>query len=308
MKVYSNYIDYKVERPIITIGAFDGVHLGHREILHKLCKTASEKNGESVVLTRWPHPRIVLDQDKSIKLLNTLDEKLALLEIAGVQHTVVLTFTEAFSKLSSTQFIENILVKKLNVAHLIVGFNHHFGKDREGNYDKIAEYAQKFGFTSEKLDAKFVEDEKVSSTLIRHALLQGKVELANTFLGYDYSITGEVVTGDKIGRTIGFPTANIRVNHDFKLIPQNGVYAVVTTIDGKHINGMMNIGVRPTIHADAKLSIEVNLFNFSENIYGREITVEFKHWIRNEMKFNSIDQLKQQIVADKEEATKILGR
>ena len=307
MQVYFDFKDYRVKRPIITIGAFDGVHLGHYEILKSLCTTAGEKEGESLVLTFWPHPRMILDKDNSIKLLNTLEEKIALFEKAGVENLVILTFNKTFSDLSYSEFIKTVLVEKLNVFHLIVGYNHHFGKNREGNYDKISEYALTFGFTSEKLDVKYIENVKVSSSLIRDALLKGDVDLANRQLGYEYSITGRVIPGDKIGRTIGFPTANISVNHDFKLIPHNGVYAVYVTVENKNIKGMMNIGVRPSINSDAKLTLEVHLFNFSGDIYGKDITVHFKRWIRQEMHFENIEQLTKQLNIDKTEISNILG-
>lgn len=307
MQVYFEYKDYQVKRPIITIGAFDGVHLGHCEILNKLCLSAAEKNGESLVLTFWPHPRVILDHDNSLKLLNTLEEKIALFEKAGIQHLVILKFTDAFSNLSYSDFIKTVLVEKLNVFHLIVGFNHHFGKNREGNYDKISEYTKIYGFTSEKLDAKYIENVKVSSSLIRNALLTGNVNLANKHLGYEYSISGKVIQGDKIGHTIGFPTANISILHDFKLIPHNGVYAVKAKVDDKIIKGMMNIGVRPTINSNANLTLEVHLFNFAADIYGKEITVYFIQWIRKEIHFNNIEQLVRQLNVDKNEISNILG-
>jgi len=307
LQVYFDFKDYKVKRPIITIGAFDGVHLGHNEILKRLCTTAIEKKGESLVLTFWPHPRIILDHENSLKLLNTLEEKIALFEKAGVDNLVILTFNDTFSNLSYSDFIKTVLVEKLNVFHLIVGYNNHFGKNREGNYDKISEFALTFGFTSEKLDVKYIENVKVSSSLIRDALLNGNVDLANKQLGYEYSITGKVIPGDKIGRTIGFPTANISVLNDFKLIPHNGVYAVCVTVGDKKFKGMMNIGVRPTINSKAKLTLEVHLFNFYDDIYGEEITVYFKQWIRQEMHFNNLEQLIKQLNTDKTEVLNILG-
>jgi riboflavin kinase/FMN adenylyltransferase len=308
LKVHYNFDNYKVQKPVITVGAFDGVHKGHVEILNLVRNYALKINGESVVVTFWPHPRLVLNHDESIRLLNTLDEKLSLFANAGIDHVVVIPFTEEFSELSSNQFIEEIMVKKLNVNHLIVGFNHHFGKGREGNFETMKEYAGHFGFTIEKLDAQMVENEKVSSTLIRKALNEGDIELANKCLGYHYSITGKVLEGKKIGRTIGFPTANVLINEAFKLVPKVGVYAVIVSVDDRQYPGMLNIGYNPTIDSsNVKLSIEVHLINFADNLYDKEITLIFQKRVRDEIKFEGLDHLKKQLNADKAEIMKILG-
>lgn len=308
MKVHHNFDNYIVQQPVITTGVFDGVHKGHVEILERLKKSASKINGESVIVTFWPHPRLVLNQDNSIKLINTLDEKLFLFEKSGIQHVVIIPFTEEFSKLSSHQFMEDIMVNKLKVNHLIVGFNHHFGKGREGNFELMQQYSKQFGFTLEKLDAQLVENEKVSSTLIRNALNDGDVTSANKYLGYNYSITGKVMEGRKIGRTIDFPTANIKVNHDFKLVPKIGVYAVEVTVSGTNYPGMLNIGYRPTVETNSvQVTIEVHLINFNGDLYHKDLTLIFKQRIRNEVKFDSLEQLKQQLNADKAEVIKILG-
>jgi len=308
LKVHYNFDNYKVQKPVITVGAFDGVHKGHVEILNLVRNYALKINGESIVVTFWPHPRLVLNHDESIRLLNTLDEKLSLFANAGIDHVVVIPFTEEFSELSSNQFIEEIMVKKLNVNHLIVGFNHHFGKGREGNFETMKEHAGHFGFTIEKLDAQMVENEKVSSTLIRKALNEGDIELANKCLGYHYSITGKVLEGKKIGRTIGFPTANVLINEAFKLVPKVGVYAVIVSVDGRQYPGMLNIGYNPTIDSsNVKLSIEVHLINFADNLYDKEITLIFQKRVRDEVKFEGLDHLKKQLNADKAEIMKILG-
>jgi len=308
LKVHHNFDNYIVQQPVITTGVFDGVHKGHVEILERLKKSASKINGESVIVTFWPHPRLVLNQDNSIKLINTLDEKLFLFEKSGIQHVVIIPFTEEFSKLSSHQFMEDIMVNKLKVNHLIVGFNHHFGKGREGNFELMQQYSKQFGFTLEKLDAQLVENEKVSSTLIRNALNDGDVTSANKYLGYNYSITGKVMEGRKIGRTIDFPTANIKVNHDFKLVPKIGVYAVEVTVSGTNYPGMLNIGYRPTVETNSvQVTIEVHLINFNGDLYHKDLTLIFKQRIRNEVKFDSLEQLKQQLNADKAEVIKILG-
>lgn len=307
MEVHFDYKSYNVENAVVTTGVFDGVHKGHLEILERLKKAARAIQGSPVVITFWPHPRLVLHLDPAIKLLNTLDEKLELLEKAGIEHVVVIPFTEEFSQLSSDDFITKILVEKLNVRHLIVGFNHHFGKGREGDFDQMLTYGERFGFSVEKLEAQIVENEKVSSTLIRKALVSGEVDVASRYLGYDYSITGTVIVGNRIGRTIGFPTANLRVNHDFKLIPKEGVYAVNVDVCGIRYAGMLNMGYRPTINANpAPISIEVHLINFEGDLYEKDITLHFKQRIRDEVKFSGIEALKQQLNADKAAVMKIL--
>jgi len=308
LKVYYNFENYHVQKPVVTVGVFDGLHKGHIAILDRVKHSAQEVQGDTVIVTFWPHPRLVLNQDVSIKLINTIDEKLQLFEKFGVQHIVIIPFTEEFSKISSQQFIEDILVNKLKVNHLIIGFNHHFGKAREGNFELMNEYSKQFGFTLEKLDAQMVENEKVSSTLIRTSLNNGDIITANKYLGYDYMITGKVVKGKKIGRTIGFPTANILVNQDYKLVPKTGVYAVEVEVSGKRYPGMLNVGYNPTIDpARTKLNIEAHLLNFSGDLYEMDITLLFKQRIRDEIKFEGLDQLKKQLNSDKAEVLKILG-
>jgi len=293
---------------VITTGIFDGVHIGHVEIINKLNKVAKEIGGESVVVTFWPHPRLVLKQNLSLKLLNTLDEKLYLLEKFGVQHLVTIPFTMEFSQLSSQDFITKILVDKLKVTRLIVGFNHHFGKDREGNFKVIKNYADLLHFSVEKLEAKIVDNEKVSATLIRNVLSKGNIDEARKLLGYDYMLTGTVVEGNKIGKSIGFPTANLLISDDFKCIPRKGVYAVEVDVSGARLPGMLNIGYRPTINAhSAQLSIEVHIINYEGNNYGEKITLFFKQWIRDEEKFVNLNALKQQLQSDKMKVMEILG-
>ena len=308
MKVFSDYTKFNVSNPVITIGVFDGVHKGHVEILNRLKKLAEEKNGESVVVTFWPHPRLVLKQDASIKLINNLEEKEELLEKAGVQNLVVFEFTEKFSKLTSDEFIREILINKLHVKHLIVGYNHQFGHGREGNFNLIQKYAEQFNFTIERLDAKIVENEKVSSTLIRKAIDKGDITLANSYLGYSYMLSGRVVEGNKLGRSIGFPTANIEPHEEFKLIPGEGVYAVLIDVKCSFYKGMLNIGKRPTVNSDPDhRSIEVHIFDFNEDLYNQSITIYFKQRIRDEIKFKSIEELKRQLHVDKSDISKILS-
>lgn len=308
MEVHYNFKNYNVNQPVITTGVFDGVHKGHVEILERVKRSAHNTNGESVIVTFWPHPRLVLNLDNSIKLINTLDEKLQLFEKYHIDHVVVVPFTEEFSKLTSLQFTKEILVNNLNVKHLIIGFNHHFGNGREGNFETMQKYSEEFGFTLEKLDAQLVENEKVSSTLIRKALANGDAVSANKYLGYEYMITGKVVEGRKLGRTIGFPTANIQVNYNFKLIPKIGVYAVTVDMAGKLYPGMLNIGYKPTVELNPEvMTIEVHVIDFSGDLYNKDITICFRQRIRDEVKFNSLEHLKQQLNADKSEVMKILG-
>lgn len=302
MKIHYDYTGYDAQNAAITIGVFDGVHKGHVAILNRILEMARKINGESVVVTFWPHPRLVLKQDKSIKLINTLEEKQKLLEKLGIDHLIIIPFTEEFAQQTSEEFIKHILIDKLHVKHLVVGFNHHFGRGREGNFDQIQQFAQMYNFDVERLDAKLVENEHVSSTKIRNALGIGDIQTANSFLGYNYSITGSVVDGNKIGRDIGFPTANIQIDHDFKLLPKEGVFIVEAEIDNQKYPAMLNIGFKPTINQPEKtLSIEAHIIGFSENIYKKSITIYFHKRIRDELKFDNIEQLKNQLLSDKQE-------
>ncbi|HEX2936361.1 MAG TPA: bifunctional riboflavin kinase/FAD synthetase [Bacteroidales bacterium] len=302
MKIHYDYTGYDAQHAAITIGVFDGVHKGHKEILNRILEIAKKIKGQSVVVTFWPHPRLVLKQDNSIKLINTLEEKQKLLEKQGIDHLIIIPFTEAFSQQTSEEFIKNVLIDKLHVKHLVVGFNHHFGRDREGNFEQIQKFAQSYQFEVEKLDAKIIENEHVSSTKIRNALGIGDIETANSFLGYSYSITGRVVDGNKIGRDIGFPTANIQLDHDFKLLPKEGVYIVEAEIDKLKYPAMLNIGFKPTINQPEKnMSIEAHIIGFSGDIYKKNVTIYFHKRIRDEIKFDNLEQLKKQLVSDKQE-------
>lgn len=305
MKVHYDYTGYDAQHAAITIGVFDGVHKGHTVILNRIIEIARNINGQSVVVTFWPHPRLVLKQDNSIKLINTLEEKQNLLEKCGIDHLIIIPFTETFSQQTSEEFIKNVLIDKLHVKHLVVGFNHHFGRDREGNFEQIQSFAQIYQFEVEKLDAKTIENEHVSSTKIRNALAIGDIVTANSFLGYNYSITGSVVEGNKIGRDIGFPTANIQIDHDFKLLPKEGVYIVEAEIENRRHPAMLNIGFKPTINQyDKNISIEAHIIGFSDNIYKKKVTIYFQKRIRDELKFENLEALKKQLISDKEEAIK----
>lgn len=307
MKIYRNYTEFNIEKPVVTIGVFDGVHLGHVEILKKLNSIADKMGGESVVLTFWPHPRIVLKQDSELKLINTLSEKEELLAQNHIKHLIILPFTEEFSKISSTEFVKNILVDMIKVKSLIVGFNHHFGHSREGNFDSIKTFANQYNFQIEKLDAQLIENEKVSSTLIRKALLAGDIVAANKYLGYAYQLTGTIVQGSRIGREIGFPTANLKIEEEYKIIPCLGVYAAFAIIDGIKYMSMLNIGFRPTINMHPhNMSIEAHILNFSGDLYQKRITLMLIKRIRDERRFNGIEELKQQLESDKKEVFSIL--
>jgi len=308
LKIHDNYNSYNVQKPVITSGVFDGVHLGHQKILNKVKEVAFINGGESVVVTFWPHPREVLRKDDSLKLINSIEEKLVLLEKYGIEHVVLIPFTPDFSKLSSKEYILDILVSKLHVNHLIIGYNHHFGHDRLGNFDTILQYAATCNFTAEQVTPKSINKTNISSTIVRKALLDGDIETANKYLGYQYQLSGNVIVGNKIGRTIGYPTANVKVSHNFKIIPKTGVYAVWAKTNNTIYPAMLNIGFRPTLNESApQLSIEAHLIGFQGDIYDKEIILFFQSRIRDEVKFSGLEQLTKQLDNDREVVSKILG-
>ncbi len=300
MKIFREIPGIRIKTPVVTVGMFDGLHLGHDKIISRLKEIAMQKGGHTFVFTFWPHPRLVLNNSNvSIKLLCTLNEKLALFRNKGIDFTVVLPFTPQFSRLSSLEFIRDYLVKKIYVDTLVVGFNHHFGHDREGNIDNLRMYARQFGFQVEKVEPFQLGDQHVSSTLIRQALEHGDIQQVNNMLGYNYVLHGSVVKGDKLGRKIEFPTANLKVDM-YKALPKNGVYAVEVEYQNKRYPAMLNIGCRPTIdHAGGQFRIEVHIFNFNENLYGTELKIFFHTRIREEKKFENINSLKHQLEKDK---------
>jgi riboflavin kinase/FMN adenylyltransferase len=301
LKIYRNIKNFKAKNPVVTIGTFDGVHLGHLQIFNKLKEKAKEINGESVVVTFWPHPRFVLGKSSdNIKMINTLDEKIKLIGEQDIDHLVIIRFTKSFAKLSSCQFIEQYLHNKINVKALIVGYDHHFGKDRDGSFEVLKSCALQYGFSIDKVEPYIVNNEIISSTLIRKAIIEGDLEKANQYLAKKYFFSGKVINGKKIGRDLGFPTANIQLSENYKLIPACGVYAVETEINGKRYKGMLNLGYRPTINSDkTNHSIEVHIINFKGDIYNQNIRVYFYKKIRNEIKFHSLERLKQQLIMDK---------
>ena len=283
---------------VITIGTFDGLHKGHQFILNRLNEIAEKEKVESFVLTFFPHPRHVLfAEDQNLKLLNTIDEKITELEKSGVKHFIIHEFTKEFSRTKSINFIRDILVSKLNIKHMVVGHDHHFGRNREGSFDELNELSQLYNFALEEIPAQEAEDVTVSSTKIRNALLQGKVQQANALLGYNYSLSGQVISSNQLGRKIGFPTANIKVNNERKLVPGDGVYAVKVNVDKHKYYGMLNIGIKPTTENNNH-QIEVNIFDFSKQIYGQEISVELIKRIRDEKKFRDLKTLQHQLKKD----------
>lgn len=305
MKVYTNIEDFKdVKNAVVTTGTFDGVHLGHQKIISRLKEVAKEHNGETVLLTFYPHPRMVLfPEDNELKLLNTQQEKIELLEKYGVDHLIIYPFTKEFSRLTSVEFVRNILVNKIKTKCLIIGYNHHFGRNREGTFEHLKEYGPLYGFEVEEIPAKDIEHIEISSTKIRKALQIGDVKGATTFLGHFYSLSGKVIEGLKLGRKIGYPTANIVVDDKYKLIPADGVYAVKIKHNDAIYAGMLSIGNNPTVVGKGR-SIEVNIFDFDKNIYDEQVTIYFVERLRNEVKFNNLEELKEQLLKDKENASK----
>lgn len=307
MKVYHDINHFNVAKPILTVGSFDGVHLGHQKVIDRLNEIASKKNGKSVIFTFSPHPRLVLNkQEDSLRLLTTLDEKIELLEKAGIDHLIIFPFTREFAELSYTDFVRIILVKHLNIDTLVVGYDHKFGKDRKGDFEILKGLSMAFNFELEKLDALLSDDVNVSSTKIREALQNGNIKKANKYLGYPFSLHGTVVEGQKLGRKIHFPTANIEASDPHKIIPGYGVYASKIIIDGRTYHGMLNIGTRPTINNNADhRSIEVHIFDFNRDIYKKQVELKFVTKVRDEQKFGSIDSLRAQLEQDKTDVLEI---
>lgn len=305
MKVYHSIEEFNtLECAVVTTGTFDGVHVGHRKILQRLDEVAKANNGESVLLTFHPHPRTVLQPDMELKLLTNLEEKISLLEEAGLDHLIIHPFTLEFSRTSSLEFVRNLIVNKIGAKHLVIGYDHHFGRNREGSFEHLKEFGPVYGFDVEEISAQDVDDVNVSSTKIRQALHDGDVETAHSFLTYPYHITGWVVKGDQIGNTIGFPTANLEINDVHKLIPSDGVYTVEVKRGNDTLLGMCNIGHRPTVHGTER-RIEVHLLDFEGDLYGEKLVVLFHHRIRSEKKFDSVEELKSQLQQDELEARRL---
>ncbi len=293
---------------VITIGTFDGVHMGHRQILEKLKTTAARVKGETVIITFHPHPRkVVSSQILGVRLINTLEERLALLKEHGIDHVVVVPFTDAFANQPAEDYIRDFLIGRFHPHTIIIGYDHRFGRGRAGDYILLEEKAGVYDYKLEEIPKHILEDISISSSKIREAILHNEIDTANKLLGYEFFFTGTVVDGDKLGRQLGYPTANLKMNDEEKLIPGNGIYAVYASLPGdtKKIKGMMSIGFRPTVDGKKRV-IEVNLFDFNKDIYGQELTVYVKKYLREEIKFDGLEALVKQIDADKVESLKAL--
>ncbi|MDI5889137.1 bifunctional riboflavin kinase/FAD synthetase [Flavobacterium yafengii] len=308
MKIFHSINDFSsTKKTILTLGTFDGVHIGHKKILKKLTQNTENQKYESLVLTFFPHPRMVLQEHSDIKLLNTIDEKIDLLEKIGIENLVIHPFDEAFSRLTAEEFVSNILVDRFHIQKIVIGHDHRFGRNRTANIDDLIDYGKEYGFEVEQISVQEINDISVSSTKIRNALLEGDMALANDYLGYNYFLTGSIIQGKQLGRTIGFPTANLKIEENYKLIPQNGVYIVKSIIDGQIVFGMMNIGFNPTVDGQ-KQSIEIHYFDFNADLYNQKISVSILHRIRSEQKFESVDLLKEQLEKDKKTALTFLNK
>lgn len=307
MKIYTNLDNYKsTNKTFVTIGTFDGVHIGHQKVIKKLINSAKKKKTSSVLLTFFPHPRMVLQKDLDIKLINTIEERTSLLEKLGLDVLIIHPFSEKFAKLSALEFVRKILVNKLNIAKLVIGYDHHFGKNREGNFEQLQEYGHTYNFKAKEISQQDISNITVSSTKIRKAIEKGNIEKANSYLGYNFMLTGTVVNGKNLGEKIGFPTANLFIKETYKLLPKTGAYVVKSQIDGKTIFGMMNIGFRPTVSGENQ-TIEIHFFDFNENLYAKKIQIEVLSFLRDEQKFESVDALKNQLESDKQKSLSFIN-
>ncbi|EKB50705.1 bifunctional riboflavin kinase/FAD synthetase [Cecembia lonarensis] len=308
MRIYEGTDHFgKVNNPVVTSGTFDGVHLGHQKILKRIRTIADEIGGETILITFWPHPRLVLyPNEHNLRLLTTFEEKTKLLKDFGIDHLLTIPFTKEFAALSSAEFIQQILVDTIKTRKLVIGYDHRFGKNREGGFDYLKANMHHFGFELEEISREDVDNVGVSSTKIRKALEEGKVEVANEYLGRPYELNGIIIKGQQLGRAIGFPTANIHIPHDYKLIPCDGAYAVTANVEGETHQGMLNIGNRPTVNGNSQ-TIEVNLFDFDGDLYDKRIAVQLKAYLRPEVKFSDLDELKGQLQQDKEAALRLLA-
>ena len=302
MKIFQKTSSFSSEeKTFVTIGTFDGVHFGHKKIIEKLVSEAKKSKKKSVLLTFFPHPRMILQKDASIELINTIEERATLLKKTGLDYLIIHPFSKEFSRTTALEFVRDVLVNKLNISKLIIGYDHHFGKNREGNITQLTEYSHLYNFEVEEIPAQDIDDVSVSSTKIRHALHSGSLKTANNYLGYNFMLNGNVVNGKKLGGKIGYPTANIDVKESYKLIPKTGVYVVKSLMDKEIIFGMMNIGNRPTVNGNHQ-TIEVHFFDFNKDLYGQNITIELLYFLRDEQKFDSLELLIAQLKKDEETA------
>jgi riboflavin kinase/FMN adenylyltransferase len=299
LKIFHSINDFSsTKKTILTLGTFDGVHIGHKEILEKLTQGTEQGEYESLVLTFFPHPRMILQEKSEIKLLNTISEKIELLEKIGIQNLVIHPFDESFSRLSAEEFVCTVLVAKLHIHKIIIGHDHRFGRNRTADIDDLINFGAQYGFEVEQISAQEINTISVSSTKIRVALSEGNMELANEYLGYNYSLSGTVIRGKQLGRTIGFPTANLKIAEDYKLTPKKGAYIVESLINNKTVQGIMNIGFNPTVNGES-VSLEIHYFNFNEDLYDQKIAVSLLQYLRPEQKFNSVEALTAQLESDK---------
>ncbi len=310
MKIYNDIKNFSARNPIVSTGIFDGVHIGHRKIIDRLNELADRFKGESVLVTLWPHPKVILKpEDNNSLLLTTRKEKEFLLEKSGIDNLITLPFTKEFSQTSFTEFVKDYLIDKIKAKHIVIGYNHHFGKDRKGDFKYLKNLSEKYGFSVEQLDPVIIRKSYVSSSVIRRNLEQGNIETANEFLGYNYFISGKIIAGEKIGRKLGFPTANIELNDTHKLLPKNGVYAVKVMLDKKENNGMLNIGTGPTVKSNSPdRTIEVHIIDFKGEIYNKKISINFVGRVRDEKKFRNEEELIQQLNSDKYKILNLLSK
>ena len=307
MKILKNLSTYKSnKKSFVTIGTFDGVHIGHQKVIKNLVDSATSKNVTSILLTFFPHPRMVLQSNSEIKLINTIDERIQLLEKTGLEMLVIHKFTEEFSKQTALNFVKNILVDKLKIMKLIIGYDHKFGKNREGDFNQLVAYGSDYKFNVEEISQQDINNLTVSSTRIRKAIENGEIEKANNYLGYNFMLTGEVVKGKNLGEKIGFPTANLHIKETYKLLPKTGAYIVKSLINGKTVFGMMNIGYRPTVNGKNQ-TIEIHFFDFNKDLYSSTIQIDVLSFLREEQKFDSVDSLKKQLQKDKEKSIEFIN-
>ena len=308
LKIHHSIKEFKPTTPtIVTLGTFDGVHIGHKKIIERLVLDAAVSGGETVILTFFPHPRMILQDGTDIKLLNTLEEKSLLLEQCGIDHLIIHPFDQEFSRLTAEEFVEDILVNQFHLKKIIIGHDHRFGRNRTANIDDLINFGNQFSFEVEQISAQEIDEVSVSSTKIRNALSEGNCQLANEYLGYPYFLTGIVEKGKSIGRTIDFPTANLVIKESYKLIPKNGVYVVSAPLNNQTVYGMMNIGFNPTVNGE-KQSIEIHFFNWNADLYNQKIQVNILEHLREEQKFDSIEALKVQLQKDQTSSLKVIEK
>lgn len=310
MKVYYSVDEIPpIKNPVLTIGTFDGVHIGHQEIIALLKESAQEIDGETVLFTFHPHPRMVLHPtDHGMKLIQSIEDRIKKLAFYGIDHLILFPFSFEFSRLSATEFVRDILVNKINIKRMTIGYNHHFGRNREGNLILLKELGEVYDFDVQEIGAISENNVNISSTKIRQAIETGELQTAASYLGEPFQFTGTVVHGDHLGTTIGFPTANLELLNPHQIIPKNGAYAVLVDFDGVQLKGMMNIGIRPTVTEKEVLKIEVHIFDFNSDIYGETIRIHVIEHLRDEQMFESLVQLKNQLADDKITSALILDR